>query len=159
MQYSPLVFTRLLYPSPGLTISVLAGTASSAPSCALYPARVSAPSFPVSPLWPFIHWKYIRVPCCLSAAMVTFQTSLFIMPIQPQSSHLFRWKQRPSIIYLESDIVLIVLFQIVASKHCSNFSHIIGLMCAWQPYIYTLYPLSSPNQTLTLVWTSALLLL
>ena len=68
--------------------------------------RRSLSSFPRVPLWPLTHWKSVVAVRLRSRKAALLNRSAFLMPIQPLSSHVCRCVVRPSIAYLESDIIV-----------------------------------------------------
>jgi hypothetical protein len=92
--------------SAGMLRSMASGNSFSAPSF----ARQSLSSFPWFPSWPFTHWKVVVADILFRRYAAFLKKSAFLILIQPQSSHSLRNIVRPSIVYFESDIILIGQF-------------------------------------------------
>jgi hypothetical protein len=69
-------------------------------------ASLSLSLFPLLPLCPLTHWRYVGVDHLLSRYAALWNHFLLLMPIQPMSSHFWRWMVSPSIAYLESVLII-----------------------------------------------------
>jgi hypothetical protein len=91
-------FTPCRLNSFGIVKSMLSSVSLFAPSL----ARWSACSFPCRPLCPFTQMKPVWAKCFLRWYAVALRGVLFVMPIQPASSHVGRYFVRLLIAYFES---------------------------------------------------------
>ena len=69
-------------------------------------ARRSLSSFPWVPLWPLTHWKSVVTMRLRRRKAAHLNRSAFLTPIQPLSSQVCKCVVRPSMAYLESDIIV-----------------------------------------------------
>lgn len=74
--------------------------------CAPSLARASLCSFPLSPLWPLTHLKWVVVVRCFSKCAAFLKKFAFFILIQPASSHQLRCVVSPSMTYFESVTIM-----------------------------------------------------